>query len=63
MYVAPFKRNDATLSTLPIWVVAFPDPGIVENFVDNARRTRSKPAGPSTKARGAGPSRFADLPN
>jgi hypothetical protein len=42
-YAAPFKRGEATLDTPPIWVVAFPGPGMVENFADKARRMDLSP--------------------
>lgn len=35
---APFKRNDAMVSILPLGVVAFPGSGISANLVDKARK-------------------------
>jgi hypothetical protein len=35
---APFKRNDAMLTVLPIGVIVFPGTGIQENLVDKARK-------------------------
>lgn len=35
---APFKRNDAMLSTLPLGLVVFPGSGITDNLADKARK-------------------------
>jgi hypothetical protein len=35
---APFKRNDATLETLPIGVLHFPGTGIQDNLADKAKK-------------------------
>ena len=35
--VAPFKRNDQLLQTLPIGVLVFPGSGIADNLADKAR--------------------------
>jgi hypothetical protein len=35
--VAPFKRNDQLLQTMPIGVVVFPGSGITENLADKAK--------------------------
>ena len=35
--VAPFKRNDQLLQTLPIGVIVFPGSGITGNLADKAR--------------------------
>jgi len=36
--VAPFKRNDQMLATLPIGVIVFPGTGIQDNLADKARK-------------------------
>ena len=37
---APFKRNDATLATLPAGLVVFSGNGITDNLADKARAMR-----------------------
>ena len=40
---APFKRNDAMLSVLPIGVIVFPGTGIQDNLADKARALGIRP--------------------
>lgn len=40
---APFKRNDAMLSVLPIGVIIFPGTGIQDNLADKARAMGIRP--------------------